>query len=208
MEVNAKACQRIGIMGGTFDPIHYGHLVAAEGARHQFALEKVIFVPAARPPHKTDRMISKPGHRLMMTGLAVASNGHFEVSAMEVERSGFSYTIDTVRSVAGMYQQAKIYFITGADAVLEILTWRQVDQLLKSAVFIAATRPGFRLENLAQRLRGLPREALNSIELMEVPALAISSTDIRRRVREGRPIKYLLPEAVEEYIISNNLYKD
>lgn len=200
--------QKIGIMGGTFDPVHYGHLVSAEGARYHFGLEKVIFVPAARPPHKTDRSISEPAHRLSMTGLAIASNPYFEVSALEVERAGLSYTIDTVRALAGMYSGAKIYFITGADAVLEILTWHQVDELLQMAVFIAATRPGYRLEDITQKLEGLSTAALKNIAVMEVPALAISSTDIRRRVREGRPIKYLLPETVEEYIVTNNLYQD
>ncbi|GBF31965.1 nicotinate-nucleotide adenylyltransferase [Desulfocucumis palustris] len=207
MSERASKFSKIGIMGGTFDPIHYGHLVAAEGARHHFSLDKVIFVPAARPPHKTDRTISDPGHRLKMTSLAVASNPHFEVSDLEVERQGLSYTIDTVRTVAGTYGGAKIYFITGADAVLEILTWHRVDELLKLAVFIAATRPGYRLEALAGRLKDIIHSVRGCIATMEVPALAISSTDIRRRVNEGRPIKYLLPEPVEEYIISRRLYR-
>lgn len=198
---------KIGIMGGTFDPIHYGHLVAAEGARHHFSLDKVIFVPAARPPHKTGRVISEPGHRLQMTSLAIASNGRFELSALEVERAGLSYAIDTVRTVSEMYSGAKIYFITGADAVLEILTWRRVDELMQKAVFIAATRPGYRLDSLAGKSHGVFDTARGTIATMEVPALAISSTDIRRRVREDRPIKYLLPEPVEEYILTNGLYR-
>ena len=198
---------KIGIMGGTFDPIHYGHLVAAEGARHHFSLDKVIFVPAARPPHKTQRVISEPEHRLQMTSLAIASNSRFEVSDLEVERAGLSYTIDTVRAVSELYSGAKIYFITGADAVLEILTWHKVGELLKMAVFIAATRPGYRLESLAGNFRGVFDKARGNIATMEVPALAISSTDIRQRVRDGRPIKYLLPEPVEKYIISTGLYR-
>ncbi len=200
--------KRIGIMGGTFDPIHYGHLVAAEGARYHFALDKVIFVPAARPPHKLHRKnISAPGHRWEMTSLAVASNPHFLVSALELERSGPSYTIDTVRTMARMYAGADIYFITGADAVLEILTWHRVEELLQMAIFIAATRPGFQLERLSSQLQGLYGQAKDRIVAMEVPALAISSTDIRQRIQEAKPIKYLLPEPVEEYILATGLYR-
>jgi nicotinate (nicotinamide) nucleotide adenylyltransferase len=142
-----------------------------------------------------------------MTSLAVASNSHFEVSDLEMERRGLSYAIDTVRTFAGMYEGAKIYFITGADAVLEILTWHRVDELLKMAVFIAATRPGYKLEALSGHLKDIMHRVRGCIVTMEVPALAISSTDIRRRVNDGRPIKYLLPEPVEEYIVSRRLYR-
>jgi nicotinate-nucleotide adenylyltransferase len=194
-------------MGGTFDPVHYGHLVAAEAARHEQCLEKVIFIPAGKPPHKPDYHITEPWRRVTMTSLAVASNPYFLASAMEVERPGPSYTIDTVREISGLYPGARIYFITGADAVLEILAWKKVEQLLSTCRFIAATRPGYQLEHLWQKLEFLPRKLKQNILCMEVPALAISSTDIRRRVREGRPIKYLLPEPVEDYIIKNNLYR-
>ncbi len=195
-------------MGGTFDPIHYGHLVAAEGARHSFALDKVIFVPAGRPPHKSARQITDPYHRFIMTELAVASNPYFETSTIEVERPGYSYTIDTVRQVRELYPHTEIYFITGADAVLEILSWKDVDELLEMCWFIAATRPGYPLGNLRSRLKGKIKESqMERIIPMEVPALAISSTDIRARVREGRPIKYLLPEPVEAYILNRGLYK-
>lgn len=202
-----KKSYRLAIMGGTFDPIHYGHLVAAEGARHQFNLQKVIFVPAGRPPHKANKPMTDPVHRLAMTRLAVKSNPYFEVSAIEIERPGPSYTIDTVRWMARIYPDAEIYFITGADAVLEILTWKNVKELIQICYFIAATRPGYRLDGLQQVLGAFPREYLNKIYTMEVPALAISSTDIRRRVSEGRPIKYLLPEPVEEYIYEKGLYR-
>ncbi|MCL6559671.1 MAG: nicotinate-nucleotide adenylyltransferase [Firmicutes bacterium] len=203
--------RRLGIMGGTFDPIHYGHLVTAECARYELGLEKVLFIPAGRPPHKPDRRITGPWLRYAMTGLAIASNPFFQASSLEVERPGPSYTIDTVQAITHLFPGAEIYFITGADAVLEILTWKNVEQLLSLCRFIAATRPGYRLMELGEKLYKLPVELKQSIVqnivLMEVPALAISSTEIRRRVREGRPIKYLLPEPVEEYIIKNNLYR-
>lgn len=203
-----QKAKRMGIMGGTFDPIHYGHLVAAEGARHRFQLDKVIFIPAGRPPHKTVREISHPHHRWIMTELAVASNPFFDASTLEVDRPGYSYTIDTVRQVRELYPEVEVFFITGADAVLEILSWKQVDELLNMCWFIAATRPGYPLGNLKRRLSGITPGQIRRIIPMEVPALAISSTDIRSRVREGRPIKYLLPEPVEAYILNKGLYRN
>lgn len=198
---------RIGIMGGTFDPIHYGHLVAAEGARHRFQLDKVIFIPAGHPPHKTGRQITGAHHRWIMTELAVASNAYFDTSTLEVDRPGYSYTIDTVGEMRRLFPEAELYFITGADAVLEILGWKQVDELLSMCHFIAATRPGYPLGNLQKKLAGIAADQIRQITSMEVPALAISSTDIRRRVGEGRPIKYLLPEQVESYILNRGLYR-
>ncbi|MFZ5631614.1 MAG: nicotinate-nucleotide adenylyltransferase [Bacillota bacterium] len=207
METQEKKISKIGIMGGTFDPIHYGHLVAAEGARHHFDLDEVIFVPAARPPHKGNRVISDPVHRLNMSVLATGSNVNFEVSDIEIKRRGTSYTIDTVSYFHQMLPESTIYFITGADAVMEILTWHRVEELLDLCFFIAATRPGYRLENLAVSLKELPPYCIEKITVMEVPALAISSTDIRDRVARGMPIKYLLPEEVENYIYVKGLYK-
>lgn len=200
--------RRIGIMGGTFDPIHYGHLVAAEGARCHFDLDEVIFVPAGIPPHKIPKQISDSQHRLIMTHLAVSSNPFFTVSAIEIEREGMSYTIDTVREISGLYQSADIYFITGADAVLEILSWKNVMELLSMCFIIAATRPGYKMISLKEGLPGISEDKLKKIIVMEVPALAISSTDIRQRILSGKPIKYLLPENVEKYIKDHNLYRD
>lgn len=201
-----EAKKSLGIMGGTFDPIHYGHLVTAECVRYQFRLEKVIFVPTGRPPHK-DRKVTDPYDRLAMTRLAVASNPHFEVSDIEVRKKRISYTIDTIEKMKEFYPFSRLYFITGADAVLEILTWRNIEKLLSMCNFIAATRPGYNLQNLEDKLKGLPDHFLRRIFSIVVPALAISSTDIRKRVRECRPIKYLLPEAVERYIKEHGLYK-
>ncbi len=196
----------LAIMGGTFDPIHYGHLVAAEHVRHQFQCEKVLFVPAARPPHKENKKISPVEHRLAMTRLAVQSNPYFEVSTIEIERPGLSYTIDTVKTLKEIYRPETIYFITGADAVLEIITWKSVEELLSLCFFVAATRPGYDLTNLKEKLKMLPQKYLNKILPTYIPALAISSTDIRRRVAEKAPIKYLLPESVEQYIFAHRLY--
>ncbi|HHU86213.1 MAG: nicotinate-nucleotide adenylyltransferase [Pelotomaculaceae bacterium] len=204
-EADSK-CRRLGIMGGTFDPIHYGHLVAAEGARYEFNLEKVIFVPAGRPPHKPNYKITDPWKRFAMTRLAVQSNPFFQVLPLEVERPGPSYAIDTVQEIALLNPGMQVYFITGADAVSEILTWRNTEQLLSICRFIAATRPGYRMDDMWEKLNRLPVELKDNIFCMEVPALAISSSDIRQRLREGRPVKYLLPELVEEYIAKNNIY--
>ncbi|AGL02631.1 nicotinate-nucleotide adenylyltransferase [Desulfoscipio gibsoniae] len=201
--LNQPKKRRIGLMGGTFDPIHHGHLVAAEEARYQFGMEKVIFIPAGKPPHKTRRDISLPGHRLEMTKRAISSNPHFTISDLEIKREGLSYTIDTVRAMKEVYVGWEIYFITGSDAVLEILTWKNVEGLLEECFFVAATRPGFQLGSVNH----LPKGAMAKIKTIEVPALAISSTDIRHRVREGRPIKYLLPEAVEKFIFRKKLYQ-
>ena len=202
-----KEKTRIAIMGGTFDPIHFGHLVTAEAARCEFDLDRVMFVPSGKPPHKTDMRITDTRHRYLMTLLAVATNPYFEISKEEMDRPGPSYTIDTINSFKKVYgEEVDLYFITGADAILEILTWKKVEELLTKCYFIAATRPGFNLKDLDKILATLPNETQERIYPLDVPALAISSTEIRRRVVEHRPIKYLLPEPVEQYIYKNNLY--
>ncbi|HYE12689.1 MAG TPA: nicotinate-nucleotide adenylyltransferase [Patescibacteria group bacterium] len=198
---------RIGIMGGTFDPIHYGHLVAAEVARAEFGLDKVIFIPAGRPPHKQLQSITDAEHRYRMTILATSSNPNFEVSRIEVDKDELTYTIDTVKDMRRIYgEDAAIYFITGADAVLEFLTWYKLQELLTLCRFIAVTRPGFDKRDLEQMIGEIASKYNGEIICIEVPLLAISSTDIRERSRSGKPIKYLLPEAVEEYIEKNVLY--
>ena len=193
---------RVGIMGGTFDPIHYGHLVTAEAARTQFRLDKVVFVPSGRPPHKMGGA-ADADDRLIMTQMAIATNRDFDLSDTEARREGYSYSIDTVREFIGLYgPEAELFFITGADAILTISTWKDADELINLCTFIAATRPGFDLAELEK----LPPAWQQRIKLFEIPALAISSTDIRRRVRQGESIKYLLPEAVEHYIRRRSLY--
>jgi len=195
----------LGIMGGTFDPIHYGHLVTAEAARCGFNLDKVIFVPSGRPPHKKEKNITLAEHRYNMTKLAIDTNPFFHISRLELDRPGYSYAIDTVSQFLDQYgQEIELYFITGADAIIEIITWKNVEKLMEHCKFIAATRPGFHLHDV----HFLPEEFMEKIIFMEVPALAISSTDIRRRVADHRPIKYLLPEPVEAYIFNNDLYQE
>ena len=198
---------KLGIMGGTFDPIHYGHLVTAEVARAAFNLDKVIFIPAGKPPHKTERQVSDAQHRLTMTLLATVTNRAFTVSDMELKRCELSYTYETVMEVHKIYgEDTDIYFITGADAIKEIFTWYRYEELLAQCNFIAATRPGYSLKEFSRSIN--EREIFaDNVSFMEVPALAISSTDIRRRVRVGEPIKYLVPETVETYIDKCNLYK-
>lgn len=196
-----------GIMGGTFDPIHYGHLVTAEAARMTFNLEKVFFVPSGRPPHKNEKEVSDQEDRFLMTVLAVTSNQDFKVSRIEIDRPGKSYAYDTVRLFKEMYPEKDIYFITGADAIKEILNWHKVNELLDHCYFVAATRPGYDLEDLkARELVVLPAEKLEKIHTLEVPAMAISSTDIRSRVKAKKTIKYLLPESVEAHIWKEGLY--
>ena len=194
--------KRIGIMGGTFDPIHYGHLVTAEEVRVKFGLTDVIFVPSGSPPHKIGRKITCVEHRYLMTVLATVTNLFFSVSRIEIDREGPSYAIDTItqlRNMAG--NKTELYFITGADAFLQMDKWYKAEELVKMCNFVAATRPGYPIERLDNRFSKF-------IEIVEVPALSISSTDIRKRVKEGRSIKYLLPEAVEDYIFKNGLYRD
>ncbi len=198
---------KIGIMGGTFDPIHYGHLVTAEAARVEFGLDKVVFVPSGLPPHKKSRNLAGKGHRYKMTLLATKSNKYFSVSSEEIDRQGYSYTIDTIKSFDEKYRRkAKFFFITGADAISEILTWKDVDSLFKICEFVAATRPGFNQNDLFSDIEYLREKYNSKIHFIEVPSLAISSSDIRKRVENGLSIKYLLPESVEEYIYENRLY--
>uniref|UniRef100_A0A7C2E2W3 Probable nicotinate-nucleotide adenylyltransferase n=1 Tax=Ammonifex degensii TaxID=42838 RepID=A0A7C2E2W3_9THEO len=198
---------RIGLMGGTFDPIHYGHLVAAEDARFELGLEKVIFIPAGQPPHKPKERVSAAAHRVAMVRLAIATNPYFELSTIEVERPGPSYTVDTVAAFREQYSAGELYFITGADAVAEILSWHKAEELLTLCQLVAVTRPGYVLEALRERLRGLDGYLWRRIRLLPVPGVAISSTALRERVREGRPIRYLLPEEVEAYIREQGLYR-
>ncbi|NPV90204.1 MAG: nicotinate-nucleotide adenylyltransferase [Firmicutes bacterium] len=201
------ARRRIGIMGGTFDPIHYGHLVAANTARFEFGMEAVILVPSGRPPHKEERVISDPEHRYRMALLATFSNPHFLVSRFEIDREGYSYTIDTVKHFKEIFgSEVALFFITGADAVLEIMTWKNVHELVTYCSFVAVSRPGFNLMHLNSNSE-IDEKLLARTRLLEIPALAISSTDIRNRVAQNRPIQYLLPEKVEEYTRAFGVYK-
>jgi len=198
-------------MGGTFNPIHHGHLVTAQEALSQFKLDIVIFIPTGSPPHKKENGIATAEDRYIMTVIATSSNSNFFVSRIEIDRKGKSYTIDTVRQLKKIYgKDSLLYFITGADAILEILTWKNTNEIVSLCKFIAATRPGYnlaRLEDLKKKLFRSKADANEKIFVMEIPALSISSTDIRNRVKNNRPIDYLLPEGVSNYILKHGLYK-
>lgn len=190
---------RIGIMGGTFDPIHNGHLVCAEEARHQFGIDKVIFVPAGNPWQKSK--VSAAEDRYLLTMLATASNEHFCVSRLEIDRGGPTYTLDTLTTFRSFYPDAELFFITGADAVADILSWKEPMAVLGVAHFIAASRPEFQVPDLDADEFG------DRVSFMEIPALAISSSDIRARVAKDRPIRYLVPREVAGYISERGLYR-
>jgi nicotinate-nucleotide adenylyltransferase len=191
-------------MGGTFDPIHHGHLVTAEEALVQFGLDEVVFVPTGQPWMKEkNREVSPAEHRYLMTVIATASNPHFSVSRLEVDRGGPTYTVETLRALGEQFgPQTELFFVTGADAILEIFHWKAPDEALELARFIAATRPGYDIDRFEEAATAHP-----NISVMAVPALAISSTDIRERIRQGRPIRYLVPEGVKAYIDKEGLYR-
>ncbi|HEY0259507.1 MAG TPA: nicotinate-nucleotide adenylyltransferase [Lacisediminihabitans sp.] len=197
---NATHRRSIGIMGGTFDPIHHGHLVAASEVMQVFHLDQVIFVPAAMQPFKAGRRVTPAEHRYLMTVIATASNPSFDVSRVDIDRGGMTYTIDTLTDLRAREPDADYFFITGADALAQIAQWKDADRLFDMAHFVGVTRPGHVLD-----ANGLPRD---SVSLLEVPAMAISSTDCRERVQEGKPVWYLVPDGVVQYIAKYDLYRD
>ena len=186
-------------MGGTFDPIHHGHLVAASEVAARFELDEVVFVPTGEPWQKRDREVSPAEHRYLMAVIATASNPRFWVSRVDIDRQGPTYTIDTLRDlIKGLGDDTELYFITGADALAQILSWKDAAELFELAHFIAVTRPGYQLSD-----DHLPEHA---VSLVEVPALAISSSGCRDRVRDGMPVWYLVPDGVVQYINKHHLY--
>ena len=189
---------RLGVMGGTFDPIHHGHLVAASEVQSLLGLDEVVFVPTGQPWQKEGRDVAPAEHRYLMTVVATASNPRFTVSRVDIDRSGPTYTIDTLRDLQRHYPGAELHFITGADALAHILSWKDAGELFQLAQFVGVTRPGFELTE-----RGLPHDR---VTLQEVPAMAISSTDCRDRVRAGEPVWYLVPDGVVQYINKHHLY--
>ena len=188
---------RIGVMGGTFDPIHHGHLVAASEVAQSLGLDEVMFVPTGAPSYKAD--VTPAEHRYLMTVIATASNPTFTVSRVDIDRHKPTFTIDTLRDIRAERPDADLYFITGADAIAQILSWKDVDELWRLAHFVAVSRPGHVLS-----VSGLPEQ---DVSLLEVPALAISSTDCRDRVRRGFPVWYLVPDGVVQYISKHHLYR-
>jgi len=197
--------RRIGVMGGTFDPIHHGHLVAASEVASQFSLDEVIFVPTGEPWQKADRAVSQREDRYLMTVIATASNPRFSVSRIDIDRPGPTYTYDTLVDLRRELREAgdddpEMFFITGADALAQIMTWNNADKLLELAHFVGCTRPGHHLDEPS----GLPDGA---VSLVEIPALAISSTECRERIRSNQPIWYLVPDGIVQYISKRGLYR-
>lgn len=202
-----KKCKSFAIMGGTFDPIHYGHLVTAAAVKHKFNVDKILFIPTGRPAHKDNSKVVDNEIRYKMTCMAVESNPDFLVSRMEIDRPGKTYSVDTVRQLKEICgKDVRFYFITGADAILDIFTWRNPEELMSLCEFIAVTRPGYAKKEMIDGIVNIVERYGSKIYYLEVPALDISSSDIRYRIRTGMPVKYLLPECVEEYIYSNKLY--
>ncbi|KAA1031066.1 Nicotinate-nucleotide adenylyltransferase [Pseudonocardia sp. Ae406_Ps2] len=192
--------RKIGVMGGTFDPVHHGHLVAASEVADRFALDEVIFVPTGRPWQKSARDVSPAEDRYLMTVIATASNPRFSVSRVDVDRDGPTYTADTLADLHDAMPDAQLFFITGADALQQILSWHKVDELFRYAHFVGVTRPGYELAD-----GHLPE---GSVTTVEVPAMAISSSECRDRVASGRPVWYLVPDGVVQYISKRSLYLD
>jgi nicotinate-nucleotide adenylyltransferase len=198
--VRRRTGRRVGIMGGTFDPIHNGHLVAASEVASRFLLDEVVFVPTGQPWQKANYDVSAAEDRYLMTVIATASNPRFHVSRVDVDREGPTYTVDTLRDMRAVYgPKVELFFITGADALDKILSWKDADQIFEVAHLVGVTRPGFVLSDA--HLPGA------TVSLVQVPAMAISSTDCRRRVAEGQPVWYLVPDGVVQYIAKRHLYR-
>jgi len=194
---------RLGVMGGTFDPIHHGHLVAASEVASRFGLDEVVFVPTGQPWQKADRQVSAAEDRYLMTVIATASNPRFSVSRVDIQRPGMTYTVDTLEDVrAERGEDVELFFITGADALTQILTWHKVERLFDLAHFVGCTRPGVEIDTTV--IDQLPEER---VTLLEIPALAISSTACRVRVLEQDPIWYLVPDGIVQYIAKRGLYR-
>ncbi|WP_073257710.1 nicotinate-nucleotide adenylyltransferase [Cryptosporangium aurantiacum] len=200
MSERRPPARRVGVMGGTFDPVHHGHLVAASEVGSLFGLDEVVFVPTGNPWQKDDATVSAPEDRYLMTVIATASNPRFSVSRVDIDRPGPTYTIDTLRDLRRLWgPDVELFFITGADALSAILSWKDVDELFDLAHFIGVTRPGYTLSGAH-----LPEDA---VTLVDVPAMAISSSGCRDRVRAGLPVWYLVPDGVVQYIEKRRLYR-
>ncbi|MBY8889014.1 nicotinate-nucleotide adenylyltransferase [Streptomyces sp. PTM05] len=192
--------RRLGVMGGTFDPVHHGHLVAASEVASLFHLDEVVFVPTGQPWQKEHQQVSPAEDRYLMTVIATASNPQFSVSRTDIDRGGRTYTLDTLRDLRDQYGDVDLFFITGADALSQIFSWRDAEELFSMAHFIGVTRPGHTLSD-----PGIPD---GGVSLVEIPALAISSSDCRHRVARGEPVWYLVPDGVVRYINKRKLYRD
>ncbi|MGP9528288.1 nicotinate-nucleotide adenylyltransferase [Arthrobacter sp. S41] len=189
---------RLGVMGGTFDPIHNGHLVAASEVAAELNLDEVVFVPTGQPWQKADKQVTSPEHRYLMTVIATASNPRFTVSRVDIDREGATYTRDTLLDLRAQRPEAELFFITGADAMSQIMSWRDIDQVWDLAHFVGVSRPGYVMSDLGRE----------NVSQLEIPALAISSTDCRERVAQEKPVWYLVPDGVVQYIAKYGLYTE
>ncbi|AEY65300.1 nicotinate-nucleotide adenylyltransferase [Clostridium sp. BNL1100] len=198
---------KIGICGGTFDPVHVGHLAVAEMVREEFALDKVLFIPSGKPPHKDLASVTDPVHRLNMVQCAVSTNPNFEAVSIEIERRGYTYTVDTLKQLHELYPKGtEFYYIIGADVVMDLLKWKSAEEVFTLTSFIALMRPGFQDEEFKTRLTYLKSEYDVNITGFEAPLIEISSTFIRDRIKNGKSVKYFIIEPVEGYIKKNKLY--
>ena len=195
-------CERIGVMGGTFDPVHYGHLFAAESARGAVGLDRVIFVPSGNPPHKSYRAMAPAEDRFAMTRMAVESNPHFEISRIELDRGGSSYTADTLESLSAAHPGAGLFLITGLDAALDIPNWYEPLKILSLCTVIVIARPGY----IRDKISALDDLIRDSLLILDTDLIDISATDIRERVRSGQCVRYMTPDTVCDYIMEKNLY--
>lgn len=189
---------RLGVMGGTFDPIHNGHLVAASEVAAEYDLDEVVFVPTGKPWQKADRQVTSAEHRYLMTVIATASNPRFTVSRVDIDREGATYTRDTLLDLRAQRPDAELFFITGADAMSQIMSWRDIDQVWDLANFVGVSRPGYVIADLGR----------DNVSQLEIPALSISSTDCRDRVAQDKPVWYLVPDGVVQYIAKYGLYTE
>lgn len=196
--------QRIGVFGGTFDPIHYGHLVAAEEVRVVCQLDRVVFMPAGKPPHKLGQTVSSPEHRMTMVELAVETNPYFSCSDIDIKREGPSYTVHLLEWLHTVWPNTELYFIMGRDSLANLPTWYEPQRLIQLAHLVVVDRPRYELD--LQKLEEAVPGCLEAIQFVSIPGIAFASSDIQRRVRDRRPIKYQIPEAVEAYIYAQNLY--
>lgn len=204
-----KKSKRLGIVGGTFDPIHWGHLLTSETVREKAKLDKVLFIPAGIPPHKSEQQVSASLHRYRMVFLATENNPYFGVSDLEIKREGFSYTVDTIAELNHIYSgTASLFFLIGADALFQLENWKQPQKLLASCRLIVMTRPGYHKKKLLDLVDSYNKSrVIQGIDVVEVPCIGISSTMIRERVKLNLSIKYFVPAQVEDYILAHQLYK-
>ncbi len=201
--------KRIGIMGGTFDPIHFGHLVGAEWVREKLNLDEIVFIPTGKPAHKRNWNVTDGMDRLEMVKLAISGNDHFTSSDMEVTRVGITYTIDTINALEDAYGDGtKLYFIIGADSLMDVHSWYRAEDLLRKASFVAVTRPGFEDELILKEKQRLEELWKADIQLIEIPHMGMSSTMIRSRVKQGESARYLVPEPVLDFIREKGLYRN